>query len=84
MRTEGIKGHAMNSSYADRHLQPEEGAQEQELQTDGEGWKTETDSKMTRMGHSGAQPVNCVGIFAMGHRKMFFLIEWPMNSAISS
>lgn len=31
MRTEGIKGHAMNSSYADRHLQPEEGAQEQEL-----------------------------------------------------
>lgn len=31
MRTGGIKGHAVNSSYADRHLQSEEGAQEQEL-----------------------------------------------------
>lgn len=39
MRTEGIKGHAMNSSYADRHLQPEEGAQEQNCKLVGRAGK---------------------------------------------
>jgi len=29
----------MNSSYADRHLQPEEGAHEQQLETEGRAGK---------------------------------------------
>ena len=36
------------------------------------------------MGHFGAQLDNCVRMFAMGHRKMFSLMELPTNSAIIS
>lgn len=36
------------------------------------------------MGHFGAQLDNCVCMFAVGHKKMFSLMELPMNSAITS
>lgn len=74
----------MNSSYADSHLQPEEGAQEQQLQTDGEGWKTKTDLGMTNMGHFGASLDSCLHLFAMGHKMMFSLMELPTNCAVTS
>lgn len=67
----------MNSSYADRHLQPEEGAHEQQLETDGVGWKTKLNLGMISVGCFGAQLDNCVHIFAMEYRKMFFPVSFP-------